>query len=124
MLEPGTVVIIDSENPGQLKSSTKAYDRKVAGVISGAGGINHGIRMGQDGVMDGENLVAMTGRVYVKCTAENGAIQAGDLLTTAGTGGHAMRADDPDRSFGAVIGKAMTPLDTGTGLVLVLVNLQ
>ncbi len=66
----------------------------------------------------------MMGRVYVKCTAENGAIQAGDLLTTAGTRGHAMRADDPDRSFGAVIGKAMTSLEDGTGLVLVLVNLQ
>jgi hypothetical protein len=123
-LEPGTVVVIDSERAGQLKSSSSAYDRKVAGVISGAGGINHGIQMGQDGVMDGENLVAMTGRVYVKCSSENGAIQPGDLLTTAGLGGHAMRADDVNRSFGSVIGKAMTPLKDGTGLVLVLVNLQ
>ena len=123
-LDPGTVVIIDSENPGQLKTSSVAYDRKVAGVVSGAGGINHGIRMGQDDVLDGENLVALTGRVYVKCTDENGAIEAGDLLTTAGTAGHAMRADDPDRSFGSVIGKAMTSLDAETGLVLVLVNLQ
>lgn len=123
-LEPGTVVVIDSERAGQLKSSSSAYDRKVAGVISGAGGINHGIQMGQDGVMDGENLVAMTGRVYVKCSGENGAIQPGDLLTTAGLAGHAMRADDVNRSFGSVIGKAMTPLKDGTGLVLVLVNLQ
>ena len=123
-LEPGTVVIIDSENPGEMKTSSSPYDRKVAGVISGAGGVNHGIRMGQDGVLDGENLVAMTGRVYVKCSAENGSIQPGDLLTTAGVRGHAMRADDIERSFGAVIGKAMTPLEDGTGLVLVLVNLQ
>jgi len=123
-LEPGTVVVIDAERAGQLKSSSSAYDRKVAGVISGAGGINHGIQMGQDGVMDGENLVAMTGRVYVKCSAENGAIQPGDLLTTADITGHAMRADDVSRSFGAVIGKAMTSLEDETGLVLVLVNLQ
>jgi hypothetical protein len=123
-LEPGTVVIIDSENPGGMKKSSSPYDRKVAGVISGAGGVNHGIRMGQDGVLDGENLVAMTGRVYVKCSAENGSIQPGDLLTTAGVLGHAMLADDIERSFGAVIGKAMTPLEEGTGLVLVLVNLQ
>ena len=74
--------------------------------------------------MDGENLVAMTGRVYVKASAENGAIQAGDLLTTAGLRGHAMKADDSERSFGSVIGKAMTSLEDGTGLVLVLVNLQ
>jgi hypothetical protein len=123
-LEPGTVVVIDTERAGQLKSSSSAYDRKVAGVISGAGGINHGIQMGQDGVMDGENLVAMTGRVYVKCSAENGAIRPGDLLTTAALVGHAMRAEDVSRSFGAVIGKAMTSLEDGTGLVLVLVNLQ
>ena len=124
VLEAGTVVIIDSENPGQLKTSTVAYDRKVAGVVSGAGGVNHGIRMGQHGVMDGENLVAMTGRVYVKCTTENGSIEAGDLLTTSSRLGHAMRGSDIDRSFGAVIGKAMTPLKEGEGLVLVLVNLQ
>ena len=123
-LEPGTVVVIDSENPGGMKTSSSPYDRKVAGVISGAGGVNHGIRMGQDGVLDGENLVAMTGRVYVKCTAENGAIEAGDLLTTSSLVGHAMRATDHERGFGAVIGKAMTPLDEGEGLVLVLVNLQ
>jgi hypothetical protein len=82
-LDPGTVVIIDKDNPGQLKSSFSAYDSKVAGVVSGAGGINHGIQMGQDGVMDGDTLVAMTGRLYVKCSAENGAIEPGDLLTTA-----------------------------------------
>ena len=124
VLEAGTVVIIDSDNPGQLKTSSSAYDRKVAGVISGAGGVNHGIRMGQHGVMDGENLVAMTGRVYVKCTTENGPIEAGDLLTTSSRLGHAMRGSDIERSFGAVIGKAMTTLAEGEGLVLVLVNLQ
>ena len=80
--------------------------------------------MGQDGVLDGDTLVAMSGRVYVRCSAENGAIQPGDLLTTANVAGHAMKATDTELAFGAVIGKAMTSLDAGTGLVLVLVNLQ
>ena len=48
----------------------------------------------------------------------------GDLLTTAELEGHAMRATDPERCHGAVIGKAMSALDADTGLVLVLVNLQ
>jgi hypothetical protein len=74
--------------------------------------------------MDGETPVAMSGRVYVRCSAEGGAIRPGDLLTTAGTVGHAMRAGDATRSHGAVLGKAMTALDGGTGLVLVLVNLH
>jgi hypothetical protein len=66
----------------------------------------------------------MSGRVYVRCSAEKGAIHPGDLLTTAGAAGCAMRARDEGRSHGAVLGKAMTALDHGTGLVLVLVNLQ
>lgn len=123
-LEPGTVAVIDPEVPGRLKASSGVYDRKVAGVISGAGGVNHGIRMGQDDVLDGDALLAMAGRVYVKCSTENGAIEAGDLLTTASLEGYAMKASDTERSFGAVIGKAMGALDEGTGMVLVLVNLQ
>ena len=122
--EPGTVVAIDAENPGQLITSRQAYDRKVAGVVSGAGGVQPGLCLGQDGVADGDTQVAMTGRVFVKCSAENGAIRPGDLLTTAALAGYAMKATDTERSFGAVIGKAMTSLDEGTGLVLVLVNLQ
>lgn len=122
--EPGTVVVIDEERPGDLCASSRAYDRRVAGIVSGAGGVKPGICLGQEGVMDGETPVAMTGRVYVRASAENGAIRPGDRLTTAMLAGHAMRATDNERSVGAVIGKAMTSLDEGTGLVLVLVNLQ
>ena len=123
-LEPGTVVVIDPENAGALTTSREAYDFKVAGVVSGAGGVDAGLHLGQDGVLDGDTKVAMTGRVYVKCSAENGAIQPGDRLTTASIAGHAMKATDGPRSDGAVIGKAMSSLAGGTGLVLVLVNLQ
>lgn len=123
-LEPGTVVVIDPENAGALMESAEAYDFKVAGVVSGANGVAPGIHLGQDDVMDGDTKVAMTGRVYVKCSAENGAIKPGTLLTTASLPGHAMAATDAARSNGAVIGKAMSSLDEGTGLVLVLVNLQ
>lgn len=122
--EPGTVLVIDPNNPGMLMCSEDAYDAKVAGVVSGANGIKPGIKLGQDGVMDGDIPVAMTGRVYVKCSTENGVIQPGDRLTTASLRGHAMKATDGDLSDGAVIGKAMTSMDEATGMVLVLVNLQ
>ena len=75
-------------------------------------------------MLDGETPVAMTGRVYVKCSTENGAIRPGDRLTTASLAGHAMKVTEEQRSVGAVIGKAMSSLDADTGLVLVLVNLQ
>ena len=124
IIEPGTVVVIDERHPGALRSSTRAYDRRVAGIISGAGGIAPGLRLGQKNVLDGKTPVAMSGRVYVRCSDENGAVRPGDLLTTAETEGHAMRASDEARSHGAVLGKAMTSLERGTGLVLVLVNLH
>jgi hypothetical protein len=122
--EPGALLIIDASRPGQLTISTRAYDTKVAGIVSGAGGVNPGLTLHQAGVMEGDTHVAIAGRVYVKATAINGAIEPGDLLTTSDVPGHAMKATDADRSHGAIIGKAMTGLDSGTGLVLVLVNLQ
>ena len=121
---PGTVVVIDPEQPGRLRPSADAYDPKVAGVVSGAGGVSHGVLLTQRDVLDGDTLVAMTGRVYARCTTEGGPIRPGDLLTSSNLEGHAMRATDRDRANGAVLGKAMSALDDGTGLVLVLVNLQ
>ena len=123
-LEPGTVVVIDSERVGRLRESDAPYDFRVAGVVSGARGVEPGLTLSQHGVLEGEAQVALVGRVYVKASAENGAIRAGDLLTTSSTPGHAMRSTDRERAPGAVIGKAMGTLDEGTGYVLVLINLQ
>jgi hypothetical protein len=66
----------------------------------------------------------MTGKVWCKVDAESGPVQLGDLLTTSSTPGHAMRADDQSRAFGAVIGKALGSLASGRGLIPVLVALQ
>jgi hypothetical protein len=120
----GAVMIIDSENPGHLKLSTTAYDSKVAGVVSGAGGIQPGVVLTQTGVLEGGRNVALTGRVYALVDADYCPVEPGDLLTTSATPGHAMKASDTIRRSGAVLGKAMTPLKEGRGLVLVLVSLQ
>ncbi|MCO6437601.1 MAG: hypothetical protein J5J06_10975 [Phycisphaerae bacterium] len=122
---PGSVVVIDADRPGKLKLSNKAYDRTVAGVISGAGGVRPGMVMAQSGtIADGSHHIALTGRVYCLCDARSKPIRPGDLLTTSETPGHAMRVDDTTRAQGAILGKAMTALDEGRGLVLVLVSLQ
>ena len=124
-IKEGMVLSIDSANPGKLKISEKAYDRCVAGIVSGAGGINAGMIMGQEGsVADGNIPVALTGRVYCHANASNGAIQPGDLLTTSDIPGYAMKVSDHEKAQGAIIGKAMTALENGEGLVLVLVSLQ
>lgn len=124
-IEPGMVVAIDALNPGKLVVSGRAYNRRVAGIISGAGGVKPGMVMGQEGsIANGKHPVALTGRVYVWADATRGAIKPGDMLTTSATPGHAMRVANHSRAQGAIIGKAMTSLKSGKGLVLVLVTLQ
>lgn len=124
-IEPGMVVAIDPQHPGQLRIADKAYDRTVAGCVSGANGVNPGLIMQQEGtVADGAFPVALAGRVYCWADASYGSIRPGNLLTTSDTPGHAMKATDRQQSFGAVIGKAMSALESGRGVVLVLVTLQ
>ena len=125
-VQPGMVVVIDPEKPGQLRLAAEAYDRKVAGVISGAKGLNPGMIMRAAGTeqADGDHPVALSGRVWCWCDAKYGPVAPGDRLTTSATPGHAMKVSDRDRADGAVLGKAMTSLEQGTGLVLVLVTLQ
>ena len=122
----GMLVSIDETNPGKLVVSHAAYDKKIAGVISGANGIRPGMMMGHKGtVADGEHPVAITGRVYVMAEALNKAIEPGDLLTTSAIAGHAMKATNHKKAQGAVIGKAMSKLAVGTkGMVLVLLGIQ
>lgn len=123
-MQPGSVVVIDDAHPGQLKLSDQPYDTRVAGVVSGANGIHPGIQMQQQGLLGGGKNVALTGRVYVRADASFGAIRPGDFLTTSATPGCAMKATDHARAEGAILGKAMTGLNEGTGMVLVLVTLQ
>lgn len=123
-IPPGALVVIDEDNPGRLKLASSPYDARVAGVVSGAGGIKPGITLSQKGVNAGGQNVAISGRVYCLADAGFGAIKPGDLLTTSPTAGHAMIASDRSRAYGAVIGKAMSALDSGTGVVLLLVSLQ
>jgi len=120
----GSVVVIDDETAGQLKRSERAYDTRVAGIVSGANGIKPGISLSQQGVNDGGQNVALSGRVYVLADASSGPIKPGDLLTTSSIAGHAMKVTDHTKAQGAILGKAMSGLKDCKGMVLVLVTLQ
>jgi hypothetical protein len=125
-IKPGMIVSINPSKPGDLVVSAKAYDRTVAGVISGAGGVKPGMLMGQTGTKaDGQHPVALSGRVYCYVDADaGGAIEPGDMITTSSTPGHGMKVTNHGKATGAIIGKAMSKLASGKGLVLVLVSLQ
>lgn len=123
--EPGMLVSIDPEDPGKLIISDKAYDHRLAGIISGAGGIESGFIMSQKGSLaDGDTPVAIAGRVYCLADASYGKIMPGDLLTSSPVPGHAMKVGSMKKAGGAIIGKAMTSLEQGRGQVLVLVTIQ
>lgn len=124
-VEPGMVVSIDSLHPGRLRVADQAYDQGVVGCVSGANDLQPGLVMHQEGASAEAGIpVALTGRVYCLADASYGEIRPGDLLTTSGTPGHAMRASDPNLATGAVLGKAMSGMAEGRGWVLVLVSLQ
>jgi hypothetical protein len=119
--EPGCVVVLAGND--QVRVSDQPYDRKVAGVVSGAGTYRPALVLDRREDPTRRPL-ALTGKVWCKVDADCGPIQIGDMLTTSATPGHAMCASDPARAFGAVIGKALGTLQSGRGLLPVLVALQ
>lgn len=121
-MEPGTVMILGPE--GTVCESFLAYDKRVAGVISGAGDYKPAMVLDKRGTTGNRQPIALMGKVFCKVDARFGAIEIGDLLTTSPTPGHAMKTGDPFKAFGAVIGKALRPITEGQGLIPILISLQ
>jgi hypothetical protein len=75
-------------------------------------------------IEDGGELYLVTLGVFAHCKvdATDIPIEVGDLLTTSNKPGHAKKATDP--KLGSIIGKALDPLEKGTGYISVFVNIQ
>lgn len=121
---PGMVVAIDPQNAGKLIIARGDYNRRVAGIISGANNLSAGMLLPDLTENSNSNPVALSGRVWVYADATKNPIKPGDLLTTSETPGNAMKVTNHKKAKGAIIGKAMTGLESGKGLILVLVSLQ
>lgn len=123
-LSAGTVVVLDTGQSNHVMASESAYDTRVAGVVSS----QPGVILGEAG--DNKAMVATTGRVKVKVDATRSPIKVGDLLVTSDKQGLAMKSEPlliqgrPFHSPGTLIGKALEPLEKGTGEILVLLSLQ
>lgn len=122
LAEPGTVMVLD--DTGGVRVSDRDYDSRVAGVMSGAGTYRPAVILDRRGSTSGRLPLAIMGKVYCKVDATRAPVAVGDLLTTSSTPGHAMKAEDPGRAFGAVIGKAMQACSGTRGLIPILVALQ
>jgi hypothetical protein len=123
-LQPGSVVAIDAASKGALVAADRPYDRRVAGVVSGANDYRPGITLRVDPALKNAVPVTLTGTVYCLASDVNGAIHAGDLLTTSSIPGHAMRVSDAAAAHGAIVGKALEDLKGDRGLVMILASLQ
>jgi hypothetical protein len=121
--EPGDVLVASSTAVGVLERSVAPYSPAVVGVYSATPAFVGGRSVTGDALAGGVP-VAILGVVSCKVSAENGPIRPGDLLVTSATPGYAMRADRDSAQLGTILGKALESLDSGTGLIQVLVTLQ
>lgn len=120
--QPGDVLVIASGDKGEVKKSSHPYSTLVAGIFATKpGAIGRRQRLPQSA---DEVPMAMVDIVPTKVTAANGPIRRGDLLVTSAKLGYAMKGTNRKRMLGAVVGKAMQSLDSGTGVIEVLVTLQ
>ncbi len=123
-ISAGTLVVLDELKVNHVMPSFSAYDTKVAGVVSAQPGLILGIPG------DDKSMIATTGRVKLKADASRGSIRIGDLLVSSPKAGYAMRSEPVkvgEFSFhrpGTIVGKALEPLASGDGEILVLLSLQ
>lgn len=129
-LEPGDVLEIDPLHGDAVRQSREPNSRLVAGVYSTRPSV---LAVGEHGVDDslaGEVPVGIVGVVPTKVSDENGPIQIGDLLVTSSLPGRAMKAQAEMVNgvavypTGAILGKALEPLQQGAGVIKVLVTLR
>lgn len=119
---PGDVLVIDPDHPGKFLKSAEPYSTSVTGIYSTKPGT---VGRRQTGPKNPDEVpMAMIGIVPTKVSAENGPIRPGDLLVTSSKIGYAMKGTDRSRMLGAVVGKALGSLDSGTGVIEVVVTLQ
>jgi len=128
--QPGDVVVLSATAAGSVEKCSQSVDSRVAGVYSTRPGLLGADKGGKIRVDKNDIPVAIVGVVPTNVTCENGPIYPGDLLVTSSTPGHAMRAKpaliDGVEVYptGALLGKAMEPLEKGRGLIRVLVSLR
>lgn len=121
--EPGDVLAISMHTDRTLERSSEPNSTRVAGVYATKPGV---LLTDLDIEADASRRVPLgvVGVIPTKVSAENGPIRRGDLLVTAATPGHAMKAGAPP-AVGTVLGKALQDFaGPGTGIITVLVNVK
>lgn len=117
------MVMVAGED-GLLAPCHEAYDERVIGVISGAGTLRSAITLGA-GTGSGRTApIALAGTAFCMVDAEHAPIQVGDMLTSSCRSGHAMKATDPMKKFGTIVGKALGSVTRVQALIPILIALR
>lgn len=121
--EPGDLLVIDPKAHGHFKKANTPYSTLVGGVYATKPGVT-GRRQPRGKSQEEEVPMAMVGIVPTKVSTENGPIHDGDLLVSSSIPGYAMKGTDDHKLTGAVLGKALGALESGQGVIEVLISLQ
>jgi hypothetical protein len=128
--EPGDVVVLSESGEKTVEKTSRKYDPRVVGVYSTRPGVLGADKDGVTRIDENDIPVAIVGIVPTKVTDQNGPIQPGDLLTTSGIPGHAMKAspvfvnDIVIFPAGTIVGKALEPLTVGQGVIKMLLMIR
>ncbi len=110
-VERGDILVLNPANGDELFRCFLTADPMVVGIAA------------EEAPALGQLRVVQYGTTWVKADATTASISRGDLLVASPTLGHAMKAPKPAEQ-GTVIGKALEPLQVGTGMIKVLVMLR
>ena len=120
----GDLLVIDPSAKRHLSLAEKPYSTLVARIYSTKPEMLGSTRQIGEPAAKEEIALVVVGIVPCKVTAENGPIQAGDLLVVSSTLGCTMSGTDSVKMLGAVVGKALEHLLSGEGAIQVLATLQ
>lgn len=117
-INAGDIVAVDTGVPVSMKPALRGDAAPLAGVISTEPGQTLG-----DPTATGMRPVALSGRVPVKISHENGDVKIGDRITLSSTPGVGMRATIFDNSVGIVIDKVVHH-ENGPDTVMIFLDLE
>src|SRR5262245_11710714 len=110
-------------DPPQARSEEEAQKLAAEHPFKGMAALNETDRRKIEHQQLGR-MATLGAYAYCKVDADIAPIEAGDLLTTSTTRGHAQKVTDKSQAIGAIIGKALGSRRNGKGKIPVIVTLQ
>lgn len=121
-IHPGMAVSVSSQSDGQIEASRQAYDSRFVGIVAGAGGISPALVIGNEAERPEVPPISLVGVVFALADATDEPIRKGELLATSSVKGHLARAKPEAIPSGALVGKSLDNLDSGRGLIRVILG--